>query len=694
MVEGAGTAPGTARAARRPRASAPPRDRGSGRDRRGGGGHARPARRAPVPLPSVPVRCSRPTTTGTRPCRGCRVTRRRTRGPRASARRGGCMPTSGRACGTAARSASRTRRSAPASRGSRSAFDYDDESDPGPYPIPSDAPIEGGAGADGDRHVLVVDTAELHALRAVRRATRPAARGRPAPARSTTCARTRCGRPAGPRPTPPACRSCPASCATTRWPRAHRPRHPVHRATHAATRTSGRRATGRLVDRPGAPADGSVVPAPARRRRRPVHRRAAQVIAQAMKTHGIILADNGSPWYVSGAPDERWDNDVLHQLDVLHGRGLRGGGHLLVDRSTPTPGRRGSAPVSLAPTRPWGRGHRGWSSVSSGVRRVDVGLRGRHDRAAVPRGSDRHGRRQRACSSRSRAGRLTACSPTAASRWSPSAAAGPTAPPSGPTARSTSRNNGGVLRVHRPRRGLILPGPVAGTRGRAMARSSGSTSRPARSTTLYTECDGHPLRAPNDLVFDAHGGFWFTDHGARLERSSDRTGVYYAPPDGSSITEVLFPLDAPNGVGLSPGGRPPVRGRDPHRAGLAVGRDRPGRASTLGMPLDAGGDLLHGAPGTAPVRLARRRRRRAGCASPRSATGGITVDLARRRIASSSTPIDDPLVTNICFGGDDLRTAYVTSSGTGGCCRCRGPGPRPAPRVPNAEASRRLGRPA
>ena len=44
-----------------------------------------------------------------------------------------------------------------------------------------------------------------------------------------------------------------------------------------------------------------------------------QVILQARKTYGIILADNGSDWYVSGAPDDRWDNDMLHTLDVLTG---------------------------------------------------------------------------------------------------------------------------------------------------------------------------------------------------------------------------------------------------------------------------------------------------------------------------------------------------------------------------------------
>src|SRR5690606_7932948 len=100
--------------------------------------------------------------------------------------------------------------------------------------------------------------------------------------------------------------------------------------------------------------------------------------------------------------------------------------------------------------------------------------------------------------------------------------------------------------------GLLVPGgvPDAWTGGsiQRVDLSDGSVE------TVYTECDGRPLRAPNDLVFDAHGGFWFTDHGVRHGRTSDRTGVYYASADGSSITEVLFPLDAPNGIGLSPAG--------------------------------------------------------------------------------------------------------------------------------------------
>ena len=69
---------------------------------------------------------------------------------------------------------------------------------------------------------------------------------------------------------------------------------------------------------------------------------------------------------------------------------------------------------------------------------------------------------------------------------------------------------------------------------------------------LYDACDGEPLKGPNDIVFDATGGFWFTDHGKYRGRDRDRTGVFYARADGSSIEEKIFPLEGPNGIGLSP----------------------------------------------------------------------------------------------------------------------------------------------
>ncbi len=63
---------------------------------------------------------------------------------------------------------------------------------------------------------------------------------------------------------------------------------------------------------------------------------------------------------------------------------------------------------------------------------------------------------------------------------------------------------------------------------------------------LYAECDGEPLESPNDLVFDESGNFWFTDFGGNA--------IYYAKPDGTSVTRVLHRLRSPNGIGLSPRG--------------------------------------------------------------------------------------------------------------------------------------------
>jgi gluconolactonase len=80
-----------------------------------------------------------------------------------------------------------------------------------------------------------------------------------------------------------------------------------------------------------------------------------------------------------------------------------------------------------------------------------------------------------------------------------------------------------------------------------------------RVEVLYRECGGVPLCGPNDLVFDGHGGFWFTDLGKVRARSMDRGAVYYARTDGSGIREAIFPIMTPNGVGLSPDGRHALR---------------------------------------------------------------------------------------------------------------------------------------
>ena len=73
--------------------------------------------------------------------------------------------------------------------------------------------------------------------------------------------------------------------------------------------------------------------------------RQARRVARAMKTYGVIVADNGSDWFISGAPDRRWNNDQLHALDVLSGRDFE-----VVDTGRYQPGPR-SATSSLSASR-------------------------------------------------------------------------------------------------------------------------------------------------------------------------------------------------------------------------------------------------------------------------------------------------------------------------------------------------------
>ena len=179
-------------------------------------------------------------------------------------------------------------------------------------------------------------------------------------------------------------------------------------------------------------------------------------------------------------------------------------------------------------------------------------------------------------------------------------------------------------------------------------------------TDLYTHCGDVALRAPNDLVFDAHGGFWFTDHGIRHGRSADRTGIYYAKADGSHIEEVVFPVDAPNGIGLSPDGSrlywaETHTGRIYQRPVTA-----PGKVAPIGMDLTA---VLHGLPGYQLLDSLAVDGDGNVCVAT-LVNGGITVVSPTGEVVLF-VPVDDRITTNICFGGPDHRTAYITASSTG-----------------------------
>lgn len=184
-----------------------------------------------------------------------------------------------------------------------------------------------------------------------------------------------------------------------------------------------------------------------------------------------------------------------------------------------------------------------------------------------------------------------------------------------------------------------------------------------RVDVLYTHCDGQPLRGPNDLVFDSHGGFWFTDHGKQRPRERDRTGIFYAKADGSYIEEVIFPMEGPNGIGLSPD-ESELYIAETHTGRLwAYELAGPGRLKGERRTRPDGGRLVEGRPGYFFFdSLAVDAEGRVCVAT--IVDGGITI-LDPKGGPPGHVPMPDVLTTNVCFGGENLETAFITLSSTG-----------------------------
>jgi len=180
---------------------------------------------------------------------------------------------------------------------------------------------------------------------------------------------------------------------------------------------------------------------------------------------------------------------------------------------------------------------------------------------------------------------------------------------------------------------------------------------------LYDRCGDRRLSGPNDIVFDTEGGFYFTDLGKVRKTDRDHGGVYYGRIDGSSITEIAYPVFTPNGIGLSPDGKVLyVADMEPSRL-IAFDILSPGVVAKNPFPSPYGGRCLCGLPGYQGFdSLAVDAEGNIHVAT--TMTGEVVVirpdGTVKRRV-----PFGDPFTTNLCFGGPDLKTAYVTLSGLG-----------------------------
>jgi gluconolactonase len=236
---------------------------------------------------------------------------------------------------------------------------------------------------------------------------------------------------------------------------------------------------------------------------------------------------------------------------------------------------------------------------------------------------------------------------------------GPNGAALGPDGRVYICNNGGFEWVEQRGGGKMPTVQSRDYRGGSIQRVDITTGEVE---TLYTECGGRQLRGPNDLVFDRTGGFWFTDPGKRRERDRDRGGLYYARADGSAISEVVYPLNHPNGVGLSPADdRVYVAETETARV-FSWALDGPGEIADYRGP-ETRATLLAGLGGWQWLdSLAVDSAGNVCVATIRN--GGITVIPADGG-PTDHVPTGDGATTNICFGGADLRTAYITASLSG-----------------------------
>ena len=296
-----------------------------------------------------------------------------------------------------------------------------------------------------------------------------------------------------------------------------------------------------------------------------------------------------------------------------------------------------------------------------------------------------HRDRRRACVSRRDRWRCRTA-PSSSPRCSASGSRGshPTAPPSscarsrvgrtvspsGPMGRCTCATTAVASRRSRSAACSFLAlSTSTATRGGLIQR----IDHDGRCTDLYTNCAGRPLRSPNDLVMDGHGGFYFTDYGIHDlgARTADLSALYYARCDGSDIHEVAYPVQSPNGVGLSPDGDRAVLRRDVHGSRLPPADRRAGRARIAAVAGTTRGRCCAACPGCS-CSTPSPSMPTAGLRAGTLINGGITSispDGAHGRV--HRRPVD-PLTTNSASAGPTCAPPTSRCRRPAGSCRWSG----------------------
>jgi len=255
------------------------------------------------------------------------------------------------------------------------------------------------------------------------------------------------------------------------------------------------------------------------------------------------------------------------------------------------------------------------------------------------------------------AGQLTRISPDGSKTVVAKTGGGPNGAAIGPDGKCYVCNNGGAATIEYG--DLLMPGPPP------IGTPPGSIQRVDLTTgvveTLYSHSEKTPFWGPNDLVFDDGGGFWFTDFGRTVNRVQNIGSLYYAKADGTFIEEVVHPLYTPNGVGLSADGTSVYVAETFTSQVTRFDLEAPGKIKRL-RTMNGGTVVGRAGPNQFLDSLAVDMAGNICVASP--GLGGI-IQFASDSSSQRHIALPDFMTTNICFGGPDLRTAFVTLSSSG-----------------------------